>query len=113
MARGEQRHGGLFHDAVRLGAIGAAADDAARRVGGIRVDAGRLQSRRIRRQQMARHMPQDNGMVGRRAVEIVAVGMPLFREERIVIAESLHEFAGRNRFVLDEFPDRIHDVVYA
>ena len=58
-------------------------------------------------------MPQNYRMIGRSAIEIVAVGMPLLGQQRIVIAESLHEFARGSRFVFDEFPDRFHDVVYA
>ena len=50
-------------------------------------------------------------MFGRRAVQILARGMPALLEQRVVVAASGHRLSGRNVVLVDPRPDLAHDVV--
>ena len=50
-------------------------------------------------------------MFGRRAVQVLAGGMPSLLKQRVVVAASGHRLSGRDVVLVDPRPDLAHDVV--
>ena len=56
-------------------------------------------------------MGEDDGVLGRGAVEIRARGVPALLEQRVVVAAPGHRLAGGNVVLVDPRPHLAHDVV--
>ena len=107
----QQSAGGFFQHPVGFHRALDAADQAAWRIRRIGGDVAGREQGGVGRDQVSRHMGEDDGMFGRRAVQILASGMPALLEQRVVVAASGHRLSGRNVVLVDPRPDLAHDVV--
>ena len=107
----QQSAGGFFQHPVGLHRALDAADQAAGRIRRVGGDVAGREKGGVGRDQVSRHMGEDDGMFGRRAVQILARGMAALLEQRVVVAASGHRLSGRNVVLVDPRPDLAHDVV--
>ena len=101
----------LFEHPVRLPGRRHAADVAARRIGCRGVDAGGRKRRRVGRAQVSRDVRQHDPVLRRGAVQILAVRMAALREQRVVVADAVHEAARRDVALGDPGRDLADDIV--
>ena len=107
----EQSAGGFLQHPVGLHRAVHAPHMAAGRIGGVGGDVAGRKRGGVGRGQVPRHVGEDDGMFGRRAVEILARGVAALLEQRVVVAAPGHHLAGRDVVLVDPRTDLAHDVV--
>ena len=107
----QQSAGGLLEHSVGLHRALDAPDHAAGRIGRLGGDVAGREQGGVGRDQVSRHVGEDDGMFGGRAVQILARGMSALLEERIVVAAPGHRLSGRDLALVDPRPHLAHDVL--